>query len=118
MARSRPPRRRLVALTRTNDLQALDVPGFLVPEFCNAGDIPLVTRMAAITSEVFDTFDFAKSPEFLRSLEGKSEAFRAMKLKLITPERRTEMRKRLGDALVGVIDSDEILVLIEPMRWE
>ena len=75
-------------------------------------------ELAAITSELFDTFDYAKSPEFLRSLEGKSEAFRAMKLKLITPERQTEMRKRLGDALVGVIDSDEILVLIEPVRWE
>lgn len=108
----------IVGFKETNSFQVLDEPGFLNEEMCHKGDIPLVRRIAAITSELFDAFDYSKSPEFVRSLEGKSEAFRAMKLKLITPQRRTEMRKRLGDALARVIDSDEVLELIEPGRWE
>src|SRR4051812_6912581 len=108
----------VVALVETNDLQALNVPGFLVPEFCHAGDVPLVMRMAAIVGELWETFDYAKSPEFLSSIEGKSESVRAMRLKMITPERRSQMFKRLGDALARVMDSDDILALLDPRRHE
>ncbi len=108
----------IVALVETNDLQALKVPGFLVPEFCHAGDVPLVMRMAAVVSGLFDTFDYAKSPEFLRLVEGKSAEVRAMRLKMITPQRRTEIRKRLGDVLAKVMEADEVLELVEPTRHE
>ena len=49
----------VVALVETNDLQALNVPGFLVAEFCYGGDVPLVMRMAAIVGELWEVYDFS-----------------------------------------------------------
>ena len=108
----------IVGFKETNNLQVLDEPGFLDEEIVFADDVPLVRRMATITNELYDAFDYAKSPEFLRSIEGKSEAVRAMRLKLITPQRRAEMRKRFGDALTRIMESDEVFDLVEPSRHE
>lgn len=108
----------LVGLKETGSEQVLDEPAFLTWEICERGDIPLVRRMSTIINELFDSFDYSKSPEFIRSLSGKSAEFRAMKLRLITPMRRTETRKRLGDALAHFADSDAVLDLIEDNRHE
>jgi hypothetical protein len=108
----------LVGLKEMNSRHAIHEPGFLTDNTCIEGDVPLVKRMAAIIDELFDTFDYARSPEFLRLVEGKSAKVRAMRLKMITPQRRTEMRKRLGAALSKVLESDEALELVEPARHE
>ena len=108
----------IIGFKETNNLQVLDAPGFLDEEICQVDDVPLVKRMAAIVDELFDTFDYEKSPEFLRLVAGKSEAMRAMRLKMFTPQRRMQMRKRLGDALVKAMGSDEVLELLEPARHE
>jgi hypothetical protein len=108
----------LVGLKETSNEQVLDEPAFLTREICDRGDIPLVRRMFAIISELVDSFDYSKSPEFVRSLSGKSDEFRAMKLRLFTPMRRTQTLKRFGDALTNVADSDAVLDLIENNRRE
>jgi hypothetical protein len=108
----------IIGLKETNDLQVLDATGFLDEEICYADDVPLVKRMAAIIDELFDAFDYAKSPEFLRLVDGKSAEVRAMRLKMLTPVRRKEMRKRLGDALAKVLESDEVLELVESVKHE
>ena len=108
----------LVGLKRTNAQDVLMEPGFITHEFCDADDAPLVLRMSAIINELFDTFDYSKSPEFLRSLNGKTAEFRAMKLRLITPARRADMLKRFGDALVRVRESDAVFELLESTRHE
>jgi hypothetical protein len=104
----------IVAMTRSNDLPVLNVPGFLNEEFCFPGDSPLVRRMATIVEELYDGFDYAQSPEFLKSLEGKSESYKAMRLKLLTPAKKTEMLKRYSDAVAGILESDEVYALTEP----
>ena len=108
----------LVGLTRANDISLVDDPKVMTREVCLEGDLPLVRLMATITSELYTTFNYANSPEFLRSVSGKTEAVRAMRLKSITPQRRTEMQKRFGDALVQIMESDEILDLVESSRHE
>jgi hypothetical protein len=93
--------------------------GVYYPRFCDADDVPLVLRMSAIINELFDTFDYSKSPEFLRSLNGKTAEFRAMKLRLITPRPAGRiMLKRFGDALVRVRESDAVFELLESTRHE
>jgi hypothetical protein len=108
----------LVGLKEVNSRHAIHVPGFLADNTCIEGDIPLVLRMSAIIDELFDTFDYVKSPEFARLVEGKSAEVRAMRLKLITPQRRREVRQRLGMALVKVMESNEVLDLLDPIRHE
>jgi hypothetical protein len=108
----------IIGFKDTSNLHVLDEPRFLDEEICYRDAIPLVRRMAAIIDELFDTFDYAKSPEFSRLVAGKSATVRAMRLKMITPQRRTEMRKRLGEALAKVLHSDEVLELVEPARNE
>ena len=108
----------LVGLKAMNSRSAILEPGFLTHSMCIEGDVPLVLRMSTIIDELFDTFDYAKSPEFLRLVEGKSAEVRAMRLKMITPIRRTEMRKRLGAVLAKVMESDEVVELVEPTRHE
>jgi hypothetical protein len=108
----------LVGLKEMNASEVINEPAFLTRELCAEGDVPLVRRMAAIIDELFDTFDYAKSPEFLRLVKGKSTEVQAMRLKMITPLRRTEMRKRFGEALAKVFESDDVLDLVEPARHE
>lgn len=108
----------LIGLTETNDLQVLDVPGFLSCEFCEAGDVPLVRRMAQIVKGLSDGFDYASSPEFIKSVEGKSETVRAMRLKLLTAAKKTELRKRFGDSLARILESPEIYDLVKPSEHE
>jgi hypothetical protein len=108
----------LVGLTRVNDISLVDDPKVMSREVCLDGDIPLIRRMSTITNELYTTFNYEKSPEFLRSVTGKSELVRAMRLKFLTPQRRAEMHKRFGDALVRVMESDDILDLVESSRHE
>jgi hypothetical protein len=108
----------IIGLKRVNDADLIDDPTVFNAEVCEADDMPLVRRMAAIVVELFDTFDYAKSPEFQRMVEGKSVEIRAMRLKMLSPVRRKEMRKRFGEALARVLESDEILELLEPARHE
>lgn len=105
-------------MTRSNHLEVLDVPGFLSREFCQAGDVPLVRRMAQIVKGLYDGFDYASSPEFIKSVEGKSEAFRAMRLKLLSPAKKTELRKRFGDELARILESPGIYDLVRPSEHE
>jgi hypothetical protein len=83
---------------------------------CHPDEFPLVERMSAIMGELLKTFDYAKSPEFLRSILGKSAAFIEMKKRLLTPVKRTENFKRLCDALANVGKSDAAFDLIEESR--
>ena len=108
----------IIGFKETNNLQVLDDPRFLDEEICYRGDIPLVRRMAVIVDEVLETFDYAKSPEFLRLVEGKSAEVRAMRLKMITPTRRMQTHKRLGDGLAKVLESGEVLELVELAQHE
>jgi hypothetical protein len=107
----------LLGLKETNSTHAIHEPEFLT-EICVEGDAPLVLRMFAIVNEMVDAFDYTKSPEFLRSVGGKSSEVRAMRLKLINPVRKKELRKRFREAMDNVLQSDEILDLVEPVRVE
>ncbi len=76
----------------------------------------MVRRMAEIVSDLFEAFDYSRSPEFLRSVAGKSAEFIAMKQRLITPMKRAEIQKRLGRALEKVWNCDDVFELVEPSR--
>jgi hypothetical protein len=108
----------LIGLARVNDLSLVNDAKVLSGEVCADHDIPLVQRMAVIIGDLYMGFDYAKSPEFLRSVLDKSEAVRAMRLRLLTPQRRTEMRKRFADVLARIMASDEILDLTDPSCHE
>ena len=105
----------IVSLNRDSFLEALREPSVL-REMCAPEDVTRVLRMSEIAGELLDTFDFSKSPEFLRSLEGKSDEFCSMKRRLITPVRRAETLNRLDVALANVLDSDDALDLVEETR--
>lgn len=108
----------LVGLTRVSDIDLVNDKAVLSHEVCLVSDQSSVRRMAAIVSELYDTFDYSQSPEFIRSIEGKSPEFRAMRQRMLTPMMRTELRSRLGRALEKVLDSEEVLDLIELRRQE
>ncbi len=108
----------LVGLTRVNDIDLVNDQSVLSHEVCLDGDRSLVRRMAEIVSELYETFDYSRSPEFLRSIEGRSVEVRAMRERLLTPIKRAEIQTRLGQALEKVWESDEVFELIEPSRQE
>src|SRR5690349_15246588 len=95
-----------VAMTRSNQLAALKNPSFPSNEICLYGDAPLFRRMVAITKELYDSFDYSRTPEFLKTLEGKSEAYKSMSVKLITPVKKTELLERYSDTVAGILESD------------
>lgn len=105
----------LVSFNETRSLHLLEEPAVL-EETCLPRDLSIVIQMSAIISRLLDTFDYSRSPEFLRSVEGKSPEFLAMKLRMITPIRRTEVRKRLGDALANVLKSNAAFELVDEPR--
>jgi hypothetical protein len=107
----------LVSFKENCHLGLLEEPAIL-DEMCIPSELPLVLQMSAIVSELMDAFDYSKSPEFLHSIAGKSAEFRTMKLRMITPMRRTETRKRLGDAIAGIQASDAVFDLVEESRHE
>ncbi len=106
----------LVGLKRVNDIELINDQAVLSNEVCLDGDRGLVRRMAFIVNELYETFDYSRSPEFLRSTEGKSAEFKAMRQRLLTPTKRIEVQRRLGHALERVWESDEVFELIEPSR--
>jgi len=108
----------LIGLTETNDLQALEVPGFVSRELCQAEDVVLVRRMAQIVEGLHNGFDYSGSPEFLKLVAGKSDEVQAMRLRLLTPPRKTELRKRFGDALARILESPEIYDLVKSSEHE
>ena len=102
----------LVGLKRLNDLDLIEGNAL----FKEAGFLPrereAVTRVSGIIHVLYDDFDYTKSPEFLRSTEGKSEGFRAMKVRLLTSEKRAEALRRFSEALEGILDSEEARDLV------
>jgi hypothetical protein len=108
----------LVGLKRVNDIDLVEDRAVLNHRVCLEGDILLVRRMAGIVNELYDTFNYSRSPEFLRSIEGKSAEFKSMREKLLTPAKRNEIQRRLDQALEQIMSSDEVFELIEPGRQE
>ncbi|WP_395741022.1 hypothetical protein [Prosthecobacter sp.] len=107
-----------VAMTRSNQLAALNDPSFPSNEMCLRGDAPLFRRMVAIAEELYDGFDYARTPESLKSLKGRSEAYKAMRLKMLTPVKKEELLKRFSDAVARILESDEAFELTESVKHE
>lgn len=64
-------------------------------------------------SQILRSYDYLKSPEFLRSIDGKSEQFVAMKRKLESdPTRRAHHAKRFEVALCNLPTSSEAYDLL------
>jgi hypothetical protein len=103
----------LVGLKSMNSKYAVHEPSFL-REICVDDDFPKVLRMFALVDEVVDSFDYTESDEFVKSVEGKSDAVRAMRRKLIDPVQRRESRGRFCNALAKLLESDEVWTLVRP----
>ncbi len=98
----------LIGLFEVNDLELVNEDSVLSPSVCSASDRENVRKMAEIIAGLYRDFNYFESPEFLQSLAGKSETFKQVKSKLLSdPVKQTELRRRLGEALVSIMRSDD-----------
>ena len=106
----------VVGLIEVNDYQLLSHRPAL-GEIAHPDDFELVGRIARTVKSLYDDFDYTESPEFLRSIEGKSDRFAEMKRRLASdPQRRAEQRDRLAEALVELPDTTRLLALVPQRR--
>ena len=69
-------------------------------------DFERICRLAQLLSELFRDFDYTRSPEFERSVEGKSPAFVDMKKKFARePVKASEHRERYKKGLSDLLEN-------------
>jgi len=92
----------LVGLEATNDLDLVNDDKVLSIAVCSKSDRAKVKQMASLLSELFLSFNYEKSPEFQKSILGKSTKYREMKLRLISdPTKTKNYKRRLADAFIN-----------------
>jgi len=101
----------LVGLKEVNDLDVINDDAVLAAS-CTESDKATVRSMAAIIEEVYDSFDYEASPEFLAKLEGKSEQVQTMHRKLLDQTKRRDAVRRLGEAITQLLSSNDAFNLV------
>jgi hypothetical protein len=107
----------LVALIRMNDSQVLSTDEGLPPDVSAPEDRKKVRDLRGLLIAIRRFFDYTESPEFLESIEGKSDAVGAMRRKLAShPMRKKEYLDRLDTALESLLTSRDAYRLVAAKR--
>ena len=101
----------LVGLKEVNDLDLVDGNTVLAAS-CQDSDRTAVCAMAKIIEDIYESFDYEASPEFIGKLEGKSEQVQTMHRKLLDQSKRKEAKRRLGESITRILVSDDVFKLV------
>ncbi len=103
----------LVGLREVNDLDLAGddrVLGASVP----AAKAEAVRAMVEVIDCLYADFDYEASAEFRQKIAGKSSQVQAMHRKLLDQAKLKAIQKRLGEALIHVVETDDAYQLIAP----
>jgi len=101
----------LVGLKEVNDLDLVDDNAVMVAS-CQDSDRVVVRAMAKLIEEIYDSFSYEMSPEFIGKLEGKSEQVQTMHRKLLDQSKRKDVMRRLGESLTQILTSNGAFELV------
>ena len=105
----------IVGLKRTNFLHLVhSSPCILSDEVCESWDVHGVRQIAVMVEQLFCDFEPTQSAEFIESIAGKSDAYKSMKIKMLTPDKRREKTAQFGDALADLMDSMKVDRMLRP----
>jgi hypothetical protein len=114
-----------------HELMMLLVDMVVVGDAESIGDVPVLKSVApsadwaalqeavALIKELFQGYDYAASPEFDRSAQGKSSSVRMMLASMANdPDRRRAHKKRFQESLYTALDRDDVYQLIPESKHE
>jgi hypothetical protein len=102
----------IVGLIQVGDYELLKQQAVLA-ELGSPSDFGRILQIARAVKSLYDDFDFTKSSEFLRSIEGKSNNFAEVKRRLVSdPIKKAEQRARFAGAMIELPDADHLLGMI------
>jgi hypothetical protein len=102
----------IVGLVSCSDGDLLD-DGRITTGLAVREEWPAVRQAGVLVQGLMKDFNYAASPEFDRSVAGRSESYRAMKASIMSdPVNRKELKKRFLDALSRALSSDDIYQLL------
>lgn len=103
----------LVALIRMSDSHVLSTDEGLPAEVCAPGDRDKVRHLRGLLIPIRRFFDYTESPEFLESIEGKSDTASALRRKLASdPVKKKEQLARLDRSLESLLTSSDAFRLV------
>jgi len=73
----------IVGLIEVSDYSLIEQGNILSVDVCSESDIEKIKELASLVNDLYSNFDYASSIEFQRSLDGKSESYKNMKLNMI-----------------------------------
>ena len=107
----------VMGMIETGDADLLEQNSILSLQICNSEDRPTVREIARLLKSLHDDFDYTKSPEFLTAIAGKSDAYQAMKMRLVSqPAHETENQVHFNLALHNLLASREAFELVPENR--
>ncbi len=101
----------LVGLKEVNDLDLVDDNAVLAAS-CRDSDRGTVRAMAKIIEDIYESFDYEVSPEFIGKLDGKSEQVQTMHRKLLDQSKRKDAVRRLGESITRILASNDVFELV------
>ena len=103
----------LVALIRMNDSHVLSTDEGLTGEACSPEDRVIVRDLCELLIPIRRFYEYTRSPEFTKSLEGKSPQVQSMMRKLASdPAKKKQQLERLDRALEELLTSGDVFQLV------
>jgi hypothetical protein len=83
----------VLALLKGGDIELLKNGSVLSGESCSDIDKEKIKKIGMLIAEIYASYDYFESPEFLGSIKGKSEKYREMKIGMESSAQKKQKHK-------------------------
>ncbi len=90
----------VLALLKGSDIELLKNSSVLSGESCSDEDKEKIKKIGMLITEIYSSYDYFASPIFLKTVDGKSEKYREMKVRM---ESGAVRRKKHNDDFISSI---------------
>ena len=109
----------LVSLTAVSDADLIDTDQLLTREICDPQDRDRVREIRDSIVKLDSCWSYQASPEFIRKVEGKSQQYQLMLLRMsVDAVKQAEIRERFRNALTRILCDDEVYNLLCPAEHQ
>ncbi|WP_036800701.1 hypothetical protein [Photobacterium marinum] len=109
----------ILSLLKAGEIELLKNGSLLRCESCSDVDKEKIKTVGILMAEIYDSYDYFLSLEFLNSVDGKSEKYREMKVKMeSTAPKKQKHKEEFMSSVRELQDSRRIYDLIQPSVYE